>query len=384
LRNLLSYLGEKTLSGEAEELKEYTVGVEACGKPPTYDPQKDAAVRVQVSRLRQKLQEFYESEGANDPYIVEAPKGRFVLAFQPREQGVPAEHRQERVPAMPAPPAKLPWMAIALALLAGFIVLTGILEFKLARIERDLNGQSGAAAFWRPLFSEGTQNTLIFGSPAFYANPSHHAFVRAYATGDEDEAAAEIKQIEGVLGALEGPRYDYASMGDAIAAQRLTAFLGAAGIRLRAVPAHLAVWDSIQDSNLIFLGAERMNPMLRRLPIRQDFELGADSNIHNRNPQPGEQAVYQTPSHRDAISYAVIATYAGLRPDRKILVITAHSSSGIMGGIDFITSPEGVALLANKLRTGVAGRPHFQVLLRVFSDRDVPVKTEYVTHHAAP
>lgn len=46
LRALLSYLVERTLDGSAESLKEYTIGVEAFGKPADYNPQEDASVRV--------------------------------------------------------------------------------------------------------------------------------------------------------------------------------------------------------------------------------------------------------------------------------------------------------------------------------------------------
>ena len=60
LRRLLSYLAERSLSHSAEELKEYTIGVEVFGRPASYDPQKDASVRVQVSRLRQKLEEYIQ------------------------------------------------------------------------------------------------------------------------------------------------------------------------------------------------------------------------------------------------------------------------------------------------------------------------------------
>ena len=54
-RRLLQYLAEKTIEGSADRLKEYTVGLEALGKPESYDPRQDSIVRHQVGRLRQKL-----------------------------------------------------------------------------------------------------------------------------------------------------------------------------------------------------------------------------------------------------------------------------------------------------------------------------------------
>ena len=54
-RNLLNYLAEKSLAGEAHNLKEYTVGLDVFGKPASYDPRQESVVRMHVGRLRQKL-----------------------------------------------------------------------------------------------------------------------------------------------------------------------------------------------------------------------------------------------------------------------------------------------------------------------------------------
>jgi hypothetical protein len=224
---------------------------------------------------------------------------------------------------------------------------------------------------------------VVFGSPPFFASASRNLFLRMYRTTNPENprSSAGFNNLDSTLGPLDGPRYDYASMGDAIGIQRLTAFLASRGVKLRAVPAHLAVWENIQDSNLIFVGAARMNPLLRRLPIRQDFELEADDYIHNRNPQPGEQVVYETTSHRDSLSYAVVSSYPGLKPGREILLVSAHSTPGAVGAVDFITSVEGMRVIREKLKPKTGEHQHFQVLLRVFTDQDSPVKTEYVTHH---
>src|SRR5580693_1182781 len=82
-RRLLQYLAEKAISGEADRLKEYTIGLEAFEKPPTYDPKHDSIVRLQTGRLRQKLAAYYQTEAPTDPIIVNLPKGAFKLNFEP-------------------------------------------------------------------------------------------------------------------------------------------------------------------------------------------------------------------------------------------------------------------------------------------------------------
>jgi hypothetical protein len=84
-RNLLQYLAEKSLSGTADGLKEYTVGLDVFAKPASYDPRQESVVRMHVARLRQKLAEYYRTEGVDDPVIVDIPKGAFEVTFEPRE-----------------------------------------------------------------------------------------------------------------------------------------------------------------------------------------------------------------------------------------------------------------------------------------------------------
>ena len=38
LRKFLRYTVEKTLAGQGTELKEYSIAVEALGRPPSFDP----------------------------------------------------------------------------------------------------------------------------------------------------------------------------------------------------------------------------------------------------------------------------------------------------------------------------------------------------------
>ena len=48
---------------------------------------RDSTVRIQVGRLRQKLTEYYAVEGADDPVIVDLPKGHFKVTGEARPAG---------------------------------------------------------------------------------------------------------------------------------------------------------------------------------------------------------------------------------------------------------------------------------------------------------
>src|SRR4051794_5171240 len=127
-RRLLQYLAEKSLTGEAERLKEYTIGLEAFAKPPSYDPKHDSIVRLQVGRVRQKLAAYYQTEAAGDAVLVSRPKGAFTLNF---ETFHPAEQ--------PAPPASITKrtqsvLAIALAIVSIWAIAATVSLTRATRI----------------------------------------------------------------------------------------------------------------------------------------------------------------------------------------------------------------------------------------------------------
>ncbi len=95
-QRFLRYLLEETLAGHGPQLKGYTVGVEVFGKPSSFDPNIDPAVRIEAGRLRDKLREFYEGAGRNDPIHIELPKGSYALEVHIRGE------QPEPKPALPA------------------------------------------------------------------------------------------------------------------------------------------------------------------------------------------------------------------------------------------------------------------------------------------
>jgi len=81
LSRLLAHIVERTLDGKAEDLKEYSLGVDVFDRGEQFDAKLDTIVRVQARRLRQKLEEYYQSEGSGDPIVIALAKGRYVPEF---------------------------------------------------------------------------------------------------------------------------------------------------------------------------------------------------------------------------------------------------------------------------------------------------------------
>jgi hypothetical protein len=85
---LLDYVCTKYFEGQANQIKEYNIAVEALGRPASFDPKQDSIVRVEAFRLRKRLKQYYENEGADRHLRIVIPSGQYVPQFL--ENGRPA------------------------------------------------------------------------------------------------------------------------------------------------------------------------------------------------------------------------------------------------------------------------------------------------------
>lgn len=91
LYRFLSFVCEKYFRGEGEEVKEYSVAVEALGRGADFDQKRDSIVRVEAHRLRKRLDDYYRSEGAGHRYRIILPAGSYVPQFIDRTREATAE-----------------------------------------------------------------------------------------------------------------------------------------------------------------------------------------------------------------------------------------------------------------------------------------------------
>jgi hypothetical protein len=129
LAQLLTYVCNKYLEGRAAEVKEYNIAVEALGRPQSFDQKKDSSVRVQFHRLRDRLHEYYQSEGAAHPVRIEIPQGQYIPQFvhvdAPSAPPEPTALVPAVAPTVRSPKSVYRWVAVAaIGVLAAAIWVT--------------------------------------------------------------------------------------------------------------------------------------------------------------------------------------------------------------------------------------------------------------------
>jgi TolB-like protein len=89
LRRFLKFIVDHSLEFPTKPLKEIIIGTELYASNGDFDPRLSAVVRVDATRLRAKLREYYASEGAADPLTINLPKGSYTPVF--REVPAPSD-----------------------------------------------------------------------------------------------------------------------------------------------------------------------------------------------------------------------------------------------------------------------------------------------------
>jgi hypothetical protein len=350
-RNLLHYLAEKSLSGTADSLKEYTVGLDVFAKPASYDPRQESVVRMHLARLRQKLAEYYRTEGVDDPVIVDVPKGGFRVTFETRElapapvaagvsDGVPRpeqSHRKEIV------------LSALLALAAACALVFGVALWR--ENTAQLNPATGAAGLGTPELRQLWDPILNTNRPLMIC--------LAAANGEPGAGTAGGAFL---LGEFLSHRKDNVLLtrGD-----------------------QLAMPEVLMD-NVVFLGPVSGNRQIEALSKGQPFAL-EPGGIRNLSPRPGEPAFIpdQLPGASGAAeeTHALISHVSGLYGKGDILYLSGNQISSTLAAVRALTDPTLARALASKLKSPDGSLPRFyQMVLRVQSMDSMPIEISYMFH----
>jgi hypothetical protein len=129
LAQMLQYVCTKYFEGQSDQVKEYNIAVEALGRPADFDQKRDSIVRVEAHRLRKRLSEYYEREGASHRIRIILPSGQYVPQFLAAEP--PQEPGTEIVTVTPAVIAEVIGVEKAVAartrFRGAFLIMAGLL-----------------------------------------------------------------------------------------------------------------------------------------------------------------------------------------------------------------------------------------------------------------
>ena len=366
-RNLLAYLSEKSLSGEAQNLKEYTVGLDVFGKPASYDPRQESVVRMHVGRLRQKLAEYYRTDGLEDPIIVDLPKGAFALTFEHR----PVPDVVEGLPlAGSATPVRRGFSAREIALAVLLVVAVGSAGYFAMRLSTAEKAETAAPApgpwtadlqeLWGPLLT------------------SERPLMVTLATGATTP-----------VGVAAGPSASVTGVGTANAAFLLGQFLGQRKHNVFPIRSDVLSMGEIAMGDVIFVGPTVGKPQIQAIPPVDVAYMLTPEGVRNLKPQAGEATFLadagKTTQGQGGVeneeSHALISSLPGLYGNGSILYFEGNQIASVMGAVQAMTDPDLASQLVARLKkTGGPLPRYYQIVLKVKAMDETPVDISYVAH----
>lgn len=386
LSSLLTYLCRTSFNGKGEELNEQKIGHAVFGRNPDYDTSADGIVRTQVSRLRQKLEYYFDIERANEPLRITIPRGNYVPVFELRElppqsheissqETVVAESRSAETDDLPAITRRtslirLPW--IFCALLAAALLVTIWQIHKKSRAD----DAGDPSPLWSRIFRPSTSTLLV---PADSGLVIYHKFnprsvsLDAYMLGEYRTPGAinptSPGNVEDSTLAIALANRRYTSIVDLEIASALTERAVRGNSQMRIRYARDLRPNDLKTGNVVLLGAAEANPWVLLYEHDMNFVLQNNYNTNifsvlNRSPRPGE------PSYWDSAKddpqrhvYGVVAFRPNLSGDGNALIIEGTSMAGSEAAWDFLMDNDMFDSFLKKIEQSNGSVPHFELLL---------------------
>lgn len=373
LAEVLSFLCRRALDESATELPEQEIGTAVFRRAPDYDTAVDPIVRVQVSQLRKKLQQYFESEGQGELLRLEIPKGSYLPFFH---RIAPAPKRERPGPS---------WRFV-IALGAMLALSAGLCALLIVRPARPLATPASPALhkFWSGFFRPNRQTEIVVADStcSFIQDGLQHPLsLEQYVQGDWLKGADLDARSLGLLHMLTARRY--ASVADLTLVRRIASQASSP----EQVSVVFARDYRVRDTgarDLILLGSARSNPWVGLYDKNLNFRFEYDEKAHkvlvrNRSPKPEEAPFYTVAGEGAEIreGYAVIALVSNPAQTSNVLILAGTDMEATEAAGQLVTSEAQLAPVIGILT------PHSEALLKTRRLAGAPTEYKVVAYRSS-
>jgi len=339
-QDFLRYVTEHTLQGEAESLKERTIGIDVFGRSTSYDPSDDATVRVKAGEVRKRLGIYYTGEGARDPVRIDLPSGTYVPEFRRAAVEVPTVVSIRPVEAAPPVPVRrLRWWHAALVVVVAAIIAT-----------LSLNYSPGTPLdqFWAPV--------IRGAAPVFVCA----AYVPVYGL-DRDPNSGQPVRPEDFVSLTD----QFVGGGDLVATSRLTAMF----TRMKR-PYRLKVGNDVSFADLrsgpsVLVGYSYTRWKEISSQMRYFIEVAPGFTGITDNGKRTEWSIPNLPrDRRTNEDYAIVSRVFHPDTHAMLVEIAGVTQYGTDAAGDLVTNPELMTEAFQKAPAGWQAK-NLQLVLRV-------------------
>ena len=359
-QRFLQYVLERTLGGQAAELKERTVGVDVFGREPNYDTAEDPVVRITAGEVRKRIAQYYDNRGFGQTLRITLPSGSYVPEFHlPEALGIGSTNGQDvSSPTQTVPPqpsaAPLPrrdlwrrfgsiyWLA---AVAAAFTVGVYMPRFSA--------GSSALDRFWQSVCVAGGSVLVSVGEPTA-------SFVTGFEIESREQATipSTSRESNALPTLLDVLLQNTVSWADAIATTRIASLARANGCSFQLKRSESTLLPDLKSSSSVLVGGFN-NRWIMRLLSQQRFryERDRDNRIlrikDSRDlSQPQWRVDLQQPPSEFHQDFGIVARFWDQTAERWIVVVSGMAAYGTLAASEFVTNPKYVEMIQESAPAG--------------------------------
>jgi len=405
LSKLLLYVCRMHIAGRDEEINEQRIGIDIFRRSPSFDSGSDSIVRSHATRLRQRLELYFTTEGRAEALRVEIPRGGYTPRFfaVQLEVLIDASPFPSLAEDLNSPSRSLPEVASvetsagaspprrgnigkwAIAFLAGMIVAPVLIGLTLhfsrpavLQVWKKSSEQSRVEkTFWNSLFADGNRTLVVTGDSGLVL---YETFQRQevtlpdYISGNY-QASANSQEPTYSPWQKDLPTRRYTSVADLDLAIRLSRLPQWDDQRAEVVFARDLRAADASKSNLVLIGSRQANPWVSLVDQSMNFTLASDGDgrfyFLNRHPMKGEQPFY-LPSQigsgtSDSSVYALICYRPNSPGMGKILLLSGLWQSGTETAGKYVMGDRQFVEFLSRIAKGDGSIPGFELLVQVRS-----------------
>lgn len=428
LKSFLKYVCEMEIAGRGHELTEYLIGIEALGRPSSYSPGDDSAVRNRAFALRKKLQEFYEHEQPDTAIRIELLKGSYCPHFlgnQPYtklngneialssanlqlvEAPVPQEHSTTHE--VELGDERKRWLLGFLAGVIATATIAGTLFLLIGRKAATSTLHEIAPILteaWGPIFSASADVLVCVANPpsfSIHQSATPMPSLPVTPTSFNDPGGQPLPQELQEWYRKKYPTPAEANLyltlttnatywGDSLGAITASKAMLAAKVPHQTFPEKVITVPTLRHRNVVLFGAPEYSPavthFLERCPLTIDFLTSVTSR------ESGKAATPLYLLKRDASSrlvqvyglITVLPSEGATDHQHRTIIFSGINSAGTQAAAEFFSSPEHLIELKKELNKDghQTFPPAYQVVVRSETDDNILLNFRYETYRIIP
>jgi len=374
-RELLLYLWKH----RHQPPSEYSIGVDVFGRKEDFDPKIDATVRVQISRLRQRLKDYYEQEGKDAAQRVHIPMGEYRVEVVDAPVTVPAPIEVESPPITMVRAPAHSWTRVIIA--AQTLIIASLLVAFLVTRKPSGDAPLSLHPFWSPIVHLGKPIHIIVPAPLFFRWEGLPYVVRDFNVNSAEQLSSSpfFEPLRKQYGQPQTIQL-YTVASDTLAASAVARYLQDRGVHANVLDSPAATVDLLatQDT-IVFVGPGTVSQLSPLTDTNFYLKPGA-RGVLNRNPAPGELSHYADIEHAPLriTSYGVLARLPGKTPGTRLILFASTFNPALASVATTKSELDGLAAF----HKAHGGAEFFEIVIRYERNADRVLKAVPVVYRA--